>query len=79
MNAYLAFRAPLVTVLAHNRDKHEPIRTVLCPGLGTAVGRMPVQRCARQMRAAWNRVFGGAPFVPRSLHEAARDEEELLR
>ena len=28
---------------------NEPIRSVLCPGLGTAVGRMPAERCAHQV------------------------------
>jgi O-acetyl-ADP-ribose deacetylase (regulator of RNase III) len=78
-NAYLAFRAALIAVLAHNRSEQQPIRSILCPGLATAVGRMPVARCARQMRAAWNRVLGGAPFVPGSLHAAAQDERDLLR
>jgi O-acetyl-ADP-ribose deacetylase (regulator of RNase III) len=78
-NAYLAFRAALTAVLTHNRGKQQPIRSILCPGLATAVGRMPVARCARQMRAAWNRVLGGDSFVPGSLHEAAQDERDLLR
>ena len=34
-----------------------PYRTVLCPGLGTAVGRMPVLRCAVQMRVAYEAVM----------------------
>jgi O-acetyl-ADP-ribose deacetylase (regulator of RNase III) len=78
-NAYLAFRAALTVVLTHNRGKQQPIRSILCPGLATAVGRMPVARCARQMRAAWNRVLGGESFVPGSLREAAQDERELVR
>lgn len=79
LNAYLAFRAALMAVLEHNRGQEAPIHSVLCPGLGTAVGRMPVDRCARQMRAAWDRVLGGKPFVPRFLGEAAQDEADLLR
>jgi O-acetyl-ADP-ribose deacetylase (regulator of RNase III) len=79
-NAYLAFRAALMAVLAHNRSSRElPIRSVVCPGLATAVGRMPVERCARQMRAAWNRILGGNSFVPGSLRAAVQDERELLR
>ncbi|MBL9005170.1 MAG: macro domain-containing protein [Myxococcales bacterium] len=53
VNAYLAFRAVLRTVKQHNRTAAQPIRSVLCPGLGTAVGRMPPKRCARQMAAAY--------------------------
>jgi O-acetyl-ADP-ribose deacetylase (regulator of RNase III) len=78
-NAYLAFRAALMAVLAHNRIEAQPIRSILCPGLATAVGRMPVARCARQMRVAWSRVLGGESFAPGSLHAAARDDLDLLR
>ena len=31
----------------------DQINTVLCPGLGTAVGRMPTRRAAFQMRQAF--------------------------
>ncbi|CAG2202750.1 unnamed protein product [Mytilus edulis] len=48
-NAFLAFRATIIAVEKHNRNpENEPIRSVLCPGLGTAVGRMPFDRCAFQ-------------------------------
>lgn len=33
----------------NNTPGNEPIRSVLCPGLGTAVGRMPPERCAYQV------------------------------
>ena len=68
-----------IAVLAHNHDNQQPIRSILCPGLATAVGRMPVDRCARQMRAAWDRVVGREAFVPGSLHAAVQDEKVLLR
>ncbi len=79
VNAYLAFRAALLAVLRHNQRGAPPIRSILCPGLGTAVGRMPVERCARQMRAAWDRVLGGKPFTPATIRAASMDEEALLR
>jgi len=79
VNAYLAFRAALRAVLAHNASGHPPIKRVLCPGLGTAVGHMPVARCARQMRIAWERVLGSPTAMPRSVRAAADDEIELLR
>lgn len=53
LNAYLAFRAVLRAVKQHNRSGAPRIDSVLCPGLGTAVGRMPHARCARQMLAAF--------------------------
>lgn len=77
VNAYLAMRAALLVVLAHNRTAEAPIRTLLCPGLGTAVGRMPPERCARQMREAWERTVQARPFVPRSLREAAEEDWRL--
>ena len=76
-NAYLAFRAALRAVLAH-RDPHRPIRRLLCPGLATAVGGMPPDRCARQMRCAWDRVVGGDRFAPRSIRAATADHAALL-
>ena len=77
VNAYLAFRAALRAVLAHNASGLAPITSVLCPGLGTAIGAMPVRRCARQMRVAWDRVLGCAEALPRSLRAAADDEHAL--
>ena len=78
VNAYLAFRAALRAVLAHNEKGRDAIRTILCPGLGTAVGQMPVARCARQMRRAWDRVLGGVTWAPPSVRAAAEDELDLL-
>jgi hypothetical protein len=40
---------------------------------------MPVGRCARQMRAVWDRVLGTKASSFRSLRDAADDELELLR
>lgn len=79
VNAYLAFRATLRAVIEHNEGAQPPIRAILCPGLATAVGRMPVARCARQMRAAWERVLGAHNPFPRSLGAAADDEFGMLR
>ena len=43
--------ACVFAVIAHNKDPNkEPIKSVLCPGLGTAVGRMPFKRAAVQVR-----------------------------
>jgi len=82
-NAYLAFRAVLRVVRRHNLCTHDhdftPIQSILCPGLATSVGGMPPERCARQMRAAWNRVLGGQEFSPPSIEAAVLDERELLR
>ena len=48
----------LAAVRAHNAaHPDDPIKTVLCPGLGTAVGRMPHLKCAVQMRTAFDAVI----------------------
>lgn len=79
-NAYLAFRAALRAVVAHNASGAGRIGSVLCPGLATAVGKMPVERCARQMRVAWDRVLGAERgWMPRSVGAAMADEIELVR
>lgn len=78
VNAYLAFRASLRAVIAHNQSGLPRIESILCPGLGTAVGQMPVARCARQMRRAWDRVLGPDRWQPRSVRAAAEDEIDLL-
>ena len=44
-----------LSVINHNascqQTGQEPIHSILCPGLGTAVGRMPFKRCALQVLA----------------------------
>lgn len=72
VNAFLAFKAVLMQVEAHNalnsEDKH--INSILCPGLGTAVGRMPHQVCALQMLFAYKMVFENVAKTPDDLAEA---------
>ena len=54
INAYLAFRAAIRAVKLHNRVvPGVAIRTVICPGLCTAIGGMPPDLSARQMAAAF--------------------------
>jgi O-acetyl-ADP-ribose deacetylase (regulator of RNase III) len=52
-NAYLAFRAALLAVRAHNAGAGKQIRSVLSPGMATGVGAMDHGRAARQMAAAY--------------------------
>lgn len=83
VNAYLAFRAILRAVLEHNKNSaSDKIRTVLCPGLGTAVGRMPYKRCAIQMRTACEAVlYGNIETInyPPSLKECCTGHDTLMR
>ena len=47
-----------IAVQQHNElNPADPIRSILCPGLGTAVGRMPYLRCAVQMKTAFDAVI----------------------
>jgi len=54
-NVYRAMWAMLLAVRKHNRESSAPplIRTVACPGLGTATGRVPFDEAARQMALAY--------------------------
>lgn len=50
VNAYLAFTATL-----REASKYKDIQSILCPGLGTSIGKIPYANCAVQMHAAWQR------------------------
>ena len=78
VNAYLAFRAILRAIQAHNQSGLEPIRTVLCPGLGTGEGRMTPELCALQMREAWQVVMEGELLKKGGLAGAVRNHLALL-
>ncbi|MBD2099727.1 macro domain-containing protein [Leptolyngbya sp. FACHB-261] len=52
-NVYQAMWAMLLAVWQHNQKEIRKIRTVACPGLGTATGRMPFQRAAKHMALAY--------------------------
>lgn len=62
VNAYLAFRATLIAALDHNikqEEKKDRIFSLLCPGLGTMVGKLPVLVCAQQMYLAYRLIIRG--------------------
>ena len=77
-NAYLAFRAILQAIRSHNRTQQDPIRTLLCPGLGTGNGQLPPQLCARQMRAAYEACALGRPLKMGGLAAASRQHLDLV-
>lgn len=57
LNSYHAFRAILVSVENHNRQRGtREIASIVCSGLGTGIGGMSAAKCARQMRAAYQAV-----------------------
>jgi O-acetyl-ADP-ribose deacetylase (regulator of RNase III) len=79
VNAYLAFRATIRAVREHNRQATEPIRTVLCCGLGTAIGGISPQVCAKQMSAAYLICVQHYLNSPIALHNAVAEHGRLTR
>lgn len=87
VNAYLAARAALLLV-AHGRFQagayagqaiSEKIRRVAFPGLGTGVGQLSPNVCARQMRAAIDEVLFGRTEPPASWADASERHQLLFR
>lgn len=54
LNVYEAMFAMLRAVSNFNKTSKFRINKVLCPGLGTATGRMPFKEAARQMSIAYH-------------------------
>jgi O-acetyl-ADP-ribose deacetylase (regulator of RNase III) len=78
LNAYLAFRAAIRAARQFNQTATEPIESVLCPGLGTAIGAMPARRCARQMHYAYTASHLGQVWNPRLLANAFTAHRSML-
>lgn len=53
------------------------VETITIPGLGTGVGKVPVKICARQMRMAYDEVWRGKKFIPKSWAEAQTHHKRL--
>ena len=54
LNAYNAFRAILIAINSFNESQPKnPIKSLVCSGLGTGIGSMDPIKCAAQMRAAY--------------------------
>ena len=78
LNVYLAFRAALMAVLAHNDGRIRRIRSLLVPGMGTGVGEVSPERAARQMRAAYDEIIGGLGLKSKNLGVIWGQHQELL-
>jgi O-acetyl-ADP-ribose deacetylase (regulator of RNase III) len=72
LNAYLAMCAILRAALNHPK-----ISSVLCTGLCSLSGKMPLNIVARQMRAAYERVILKKFFYPHWIYE--KQFERYLR
>jgi len=85
VNPYLAARAALLLVLyglfpAGERQGQrvaDHVTTIAFPGLGTGVGRIGANTCARQVRAAIDDVVLGQYTMPQSWAEAS-ERHQLL-
>jgi O-acetyl-ADP-ribose deacetylase (regulator of RNase III) len=79
VNAYLAFRAVLIALKKWNVDANiEPhINSVLCPGLGTAIGQIPAFACARQMYEAYQAIWLDKPIDPEDCSDIWYNQQEL--
>jgi len=78
VNAYLAFKAIIQACLKHNEKNEQQISTVLCPGLGTGEGKLPAEKCAKQMYMAYQTVLGGQALRAGGLAAAVNNHLELL-
>ncbi len=83
VNAYLAARAVLILIAAGRFDDGAPIRArvrrVAFPGLGTGVGQVPAELCARQVRAAIEDITLGQRRFPETWHDAQTRHQRLFR
>jgi len=52
-NVYNAMWAMLLAIYQHNLNNGQRIKTIACPGLGTATGQVPFDEAARQMAVAY--------------------------
>ncbi len=76
VNAFLATRAIFLATNKFNVQNAGGIKSVAIPGLCTGVGRMPYERCAQQMRAAYDLVCGHSSNHYRTLREAIAEEKK---
>jgi O-acetyl-ADP-ribose deacetylase (regulator of RNase III) len=77
VNAYLAFRAGLIEVINFNKNHKEKISSILCPGLGTLTGLISPDKCARQMKYAYDSILSKKANFPEELSEAWKKHEYL--
>ncbi len=81
VNVYLAMRAILLLIKHGTLEDQTPVREVVSrvaiSGLGTGVGQVPAEICAKQMRAAYDEVISGKNAFPTSWRQAQRSHQLL--
>lgn len=75
-NVYNAMLAMLSSVANHNKSSKARINTVLCPGLGTATGKVPIKEAARQMATAYKNFMN--PTTNLKRENLYRRNQEIL-
>lgn len=85
VNAYLATRAVL-NLLHHGifqegdeegKTIASVIENIAFPGLGTGVGGLDYETCAKQMRVAFERVLLNPKHYPQTWEQAAREHQAI--
>lgn len=61
--SYVAMWAMLLAIRRHNRYAKRKIDSVVCPGLGTGIGRVPYHEAARQMALAYDNFLHPPKFI----------------
>jgi O-acetyl-ADP-ribose deacetylase (regulator of RNase III) len=79
LNAYLAFRAAFIAVFNYN-EKHpdDPVKSILCPGLGTGIGMLSYGACAMQMRHAYDVMIKKTVPFPQDLMDVSQEHMRIL-
>ena len=62
-NVYVAMWAMLLAVYQHNLTATKKIRSIACPGLGTATGQVPYDEAARQMAVAYRNFLNPPNYI----------------
>ncbi|NET44097.1 macro domain-containing protein [Okeania sp. SIO2B3] len=70
---YIAMWAMLLAVRHYNRQQQQQIQNVVCPGLGTGIGKVSYQEAARQMALAYDHFV----YPPKSINNFIAAERQL--
>jgi O-acetyl-ADP-ribose deacetylase (regulator of RNase III) len=76
-NVYNAFFAMLTAVSNYNKNNKVRIEKVLCPGMGTATGRMESKEAARQMSTAYKNFLN--PTTNMNWDNLYKRDKEIIR
>lgn len=78
INAYLAFRAVLTTIIRYNTKNNNNIQTVLCPTFCTGAGCVDPINAAKQIRIAYDSVMHGTRKTESDWKTIWEKDRELM-